>query len=533
MRSSVQVPEWAPIGIEKFSNTLLWERDLNFSSRVYALSICGSLVAAIHVVSLSCKLSSLPFHIELVKGTQSSFVGDSVTFSSSLILWLLLSFAYYLFTVTSRKPLVYPNISGGLAALWFLLYHSFKEISGSFKTMNGFQRIIQVPSNLTENVEMSRLKLDGLEVMMACTTNIQLVILEGTNSTKPIIQPWACRDVRLLPLISDSEPTKLQHQQPKGHPHGSSSTSSVTPKYLLLCPNLPLSHTEANTASSQPKTAKQTPPLAGQGERQCDDLARSFETHIKHIKHIFSSPMRRCLETARKGLATAVRRGVKIQVMPALAGREGARPWDLQETDGSWVMERPGPRDRDTIDRKVFRNSIDIALRMPPSERTRVRDQKPRALRNQEEKLMQLPRETESSTRTRRLAKMTPEARQARENLLKHLREERESDIMNKADMPNTAVPSPMNAKAAKKISVQSKADFWESMTRNLEIQKRVDEKPGNIASKKRLREAETIALAADPESRNAKRRKFFKLNHLLLYRHCCSHSFAISHGDE
>jgi hypothetical protein len=128
---------------------------------------------------------------------------------------------------------------------------------------------------------------------------------------------------------------------------------------------------------------------------------------------------------------------------------------------------------------------------------------------------------------------MTPEARQARENLLKHLREERESDIMNKADMPNTAVPSPMNAKAAKKISVQSKADFWESMTRNLEIQKRVDEKPGNIASKKRLREAETIALAADPESRNAKRRKFFKLNHLLLYRHCCSHSFAISHGDE
>jgi hypothetical protein len=97
----------------------------------------------------------------------------------------------------------------------------------------------------------------------------------------------------------------------------------------------------------------------------------------------------------------------------------------------------------DTIDRKVFRNSIDIALRMPPSERTRVRDQKLRALRNQEEKLMQLPREAESSTRTRRLAKMAPEAHQASENLLKHLREEREADIMNKADMPNTAVPSP------------------------------------------------------------------------------------------
>jgi hypothetical protein len=60
--------------------------------------------------------------------------------------------------------------------------------------------------------------------------------------------------------------------------------------------------------------------------------------------------MKRCLETARKGLAAAVRRGVKIQVMPALAGREGARPWDLQETDGSWVMERLGPRDRRTKD---------------------------------------------------------------------------------------------------------------------------------------------------------------------------------------
>lgn len=45
-----------------------------------------------------------------------------------------------------------------------------------------------------------------------------------------------------------------------------------------------------------------------------------------------------------------MQRGVKIQVMPTLAGREGARPWDLQETDGSWVMEWPGQRESRTKD---------------------------------------------------------------------------------------------------------------------------------------------------------------------------------------
>jgi hypothetical protein len=51
--------------------------------------------------------------------------------------------------------------------------HSFEEVSGSVKTMNCFQRIIQAQSNLVEHVEISKLKLDGLDVMVACTTNIQ------------------------------------------------------------------------------------------------------------------------------------------------------------------------------------------------------------------------------------------------------------------------------------------------------------------------------------------------------------------------
>jgi hypothetical protein len=71
---------------EVLEYSVMRERSKFLIPRV-CLSICGSLVVAIHEVSLSCKLSSLSFHIELVKWTQSSFVGDSVTFfSSSLIL---------------------------------------------------------------------------------------------------------------------------------------------------------------------------------------------------------------------------------------------------------------------------------------------------------------------------------------------------------------------------------------------------------------------------------------------------------------
>lgn len=59
--------------------------------------------------------------------------------------------------------------------------------------------------------------------------------------------------------------------------------------------------------------------------------------------------MVRCLETARKGLLEATNRGTKIQIMPALAGRNGSKPWNLrEETDnsGPWVSEVADPRSK-------------------------------------------------------------------------------------------------------------------------------------------------------------------------------------------
>ncbi|KAK8903486.1 hypothetical protein QC760_007960, partial [Botrytis cinerea] len=66
--------------------------------------------------------------------------------------------------------------------------------------------------------------------------------------------------------------------------------------------------------------------LSSRGERQCDELFESMRKHAGYITHIFSSPMVRCLETARKGLLEATNRGTKIQIMPALAGRNGSKP---------------------------------------------------------------------------------------------------------------------------------------------------------------------------------------------------------------
>ncbi|TEY44886.1 hypothetical protein BOTCAL_0342g00100 [Botryotinia calthae] len=82
--------------------------------------------------------------------------------------------------------------------------------------------------------------------------------------------------------------------------------------------------------------------LSSRGERQCDELFESMRKHAGYITHIFSSPMRRCLETARKGLLEATNGGTKIQIMPALAGRNGSRPWNLREendSSGPWISE--------------------------------------------------------------------------------------------------------------------------------------------------------------------------------------------------
>ncbi|KAF7887500.1 hypothetical protein EAF00_009794 [Botryotinia globosa] len=92
--------------------------------------------------------------------------------------------------------------------------------------------------------------------------------------------------------------------------------------------------------------------LSSKGERQCDELYESMRKHAGYITHIFSSPMKRCLETARKGLLEATNRGTRIQIMPALAGRNGSAPWNLREENqengisGPWVSEVADPRSK-------------------------------------------------------------------------------------------------------------------------------------------------------------------------------------------
>ncbi|KAF5875116.1 uncharacterized protein Bfra_003569 [Botrytis fragariae] len=92
--------------------------------------------------------------------------------------------------------------------------------------------------------------------------------------------------------------------------------------------------------------------LSSKGERQCDELYESMRKHAGYITHVFSSPMKRCLETARKGLLEATNRGTRIQIMPALAGRNGQAPWNLREENqendisGPWVSEVADPRSK-------------------------------------------------------------------------------------------------------------------------------------------------------------------------------------------
>ncbi|CAD6442486.1 bb8e12af-0428-4ebb-a14d-7935e1a9f80d [Sclerotinia trifoliorum] len=92
--------------------------------------------------------------------------------------------------------------------------------------------------------------------------------------------------------------------------------------------------------------------LSSKGERQCDELYENMRKHAGYITNIFSSPMKRCVETARKGLLEATGRGDRIQIMPALAGRNGNRPWTLREENqeedvsGPWVSEVADPRSK-------------------------------------------------------------------------------------------------------------------------------------------------------------------------------------------
>ncbi|KAB8290193.1 hypothetical protein EYC80_011062 [Monilinia laxa] len=107
-------------------------------------------------------------------------------------------------------------------------------------------------------------------------------------------------------------------------------------------------------ATSDKKKARTDNGLSPKRERQCDELYENMRKHAGYKAHIFSSPMKRYLETARKGLRDVISRGIPVHPMPALAGRNGQTAWNLREDSdedpchGSWVSEPPDFRSRET-----------------------------------------------------------------------------------------------------------------------------------------------------------------------------------------
>ncbi|KAF8857738.1 hypothetical protein BDZ45DRAFT_787577, partial [Acephala macrosclerotiorum] len=90
--------------------------------------------------------------------------------------------------------------------------------------------------------------------------------------------------------------------------------------------------------------------LSFRGQLQCDELSQTFKKHAPYVTHILSSPIDRCLETARRSFSRHLKPGQMIQVMPALAGggrgtfaRGSERSYP--EVDQTWIEEKPGPRE--------------------------------------------------------------------------------------------------------------------------------------------------------------------------------------------
>jgi hypothetical protein len=84
---------------------------------------------------------------------------------------------------------------------------------------------------------------------------------------------------------------------------------------------------------------------------QCDDLSQSFAKFAPYVTQILSSPVGRCLETARKGFSRHLRSGLKIQVMPALAGTRGdgfssSTATRHPEVDDVWIQKPTQIRNR-------------------------------------------------------------------------------------------------------------------------------------------------------------------------------------------
>ncbi|KAA8565138.1 hypothetical protein EYC84_010885 [Monilinia fructicola] len=106
-------------------------------------------------------------------------------------------------------------------------------------------------------------------------------------------------------------------------------------------------------ATSDKERARTDNGISPKGELQCEELYKDMQKHAGYITHIFSSPMKRCLITARRGLRDVISRGIQIQPMPALAGRNGRMAWDLREdsdrdpSHGSWVSSPPGVRSKE------------------------------------------------------------------------------------------------------------------------------------------------------------------------------------------
>jgi hypothetical protein len=78
--------------------------------------------------------------------------------------------------------------------------------------------------------------------------------------------------------------------------------------------------------------------------------------------------MRRCIETARRGLAASLRNGLRIRVIPALAGREGEVIWGLTERHTkndnqiyeTWATERAGYQDPTSSDAEYVKSWLNL-----------------------------------------------------------------------------------------------------------------------------------------------------------------------------
>jgi len=121
------------------------------------------------------------------------------------------------------------------------------------------------------------------------------------------------------------------------------------------------------------------PALSYNGERDCDDFTQKFASYAPYITHIISSPVKRCTETARKGLVASIRRGIRIQVMEALAIREGRAQFSTgivhgdEDMGSAWIIKGASPREAKLKDSEFVAKYLTLKD-MAPEEARGVRE---------------------------------------------------------------------------------------------------------------------------------------------------------------